>query len=193
MYQAIIGLLFISIIVTTGWLLYFYNKILNKRTEVENSWKRIYLQLIYLQLKIRADLILDYVETISTGDSLEKEMINGIMKAQHNFINAVTTDEVMKFSLEISRALEILLDKSNKYRQHKADEDFIQQYNQLKDLNEKAREYYRVYEHKVLNYNTYLTVFPNNITSIILGIKPLPCFSWKILDIQKDSSYRSKI
>ncbi|SET34205.1 LemA family protein [Natronincola peptidivorans] len=193
MYQTMIGGIFISIIIIASWTLYFYNNIINKKTEVENSWRIIYLQLIYLQLKIRTDLMLKYVKTISSYDMQEKELLSQIMEAEHDFINATTTEEVMKSSLEISCGLERLLQNSGNHEECSIKKDFTQLQNQLKELNQKVKSYYKLYDDKVMSYNKYLSTFPSNITSRILGIKPMPCFLGETPDLHKKSYCRIEI
>ena len=83
-------LLFVIIIVVFFLLIYwgFYNKIIRMENRIDNSWAQI-----DVQLKRRADLIPNLMETVKGYMKHEKEVLENVTKARTSLMKAKTPQE----------------------------------------------------------------------------------------------------
>ena len=169
--QMVVGILFIMIILMSGWFIGFYNKMLNQRLEAENHWTQF-----CIQLRKRADLILSMVEFARNYEDFNQEVLEVVMQARYLFIEANTKAEMIGADQKISSALSQLFNVSQQCPNIISDANFIRLKQQIKDVKEKVSKYYVAYNNKVCIYNDYIKRFPNNIASVILGIKKLSYF-----------------
>lgn len=164
----IAGLLILILVV---WLVRFYNKMVNNRTKVENSWGQI-----DVQLKMRADLIPNLVETVGAYATHERETLTNITQARARFMQAQTPEAAMKSSGELTGLLGRIMAISEQYPDLKANQNFAQMQSQLDELEKKIAMYRQFYNDTVLLYNKLVITFPNNIAAAILGGSQLPYF-----------------
>lgn len=160
-------------------LILFYNKMINNKAKVDNSWGQI-----NVQLKMRADLIPNLVETVGAYAKHEEETLTKVTQARNMYLNAQTNKEIIQSSDAISGILGKLMAVSEQYPELKANEGFLDLQNQLKELEQKISMYRQFYNDTVLMFNQYVIKFPNNIFAAIFGARELPFF-------QIDSSERS--
>ncbi|MFZ7134203.1 MAG: LemA family protein [Eubacteriales bacterium] len=160
-------------------LILFYNKMINNKVKVDNSWGQI-----NVQLKMRADLIPNLVETVEAYAEHEQETLTKVTQARNMYLNAQSMDEMIQSTDAISGMLGKLLAVSEQYPELKANEGFLDLQGQLRELEQKISMYRQFYNDTVLLYNQYVIKFPNNIFAGIFGARELPFF-------QIDSSERS--
>lgn len=178
MQYIIIGIVVVLIILGIRLIL-FYNKMIHKKAKVDNSWGQI-----NVQLKMRADLIPNLVETVGAYAIHEQETLTKVTQARNMYLNAQSAGEVMQSSDVISGVLGKLLAISEQYPDLKANQGFLNLQSQLRELEQKIAMVRQFYNDTVLMYNQFVITFPNNILAAILGAKELPYF-------QIDSSERS--
>lgn len=94
MKHVVVGGLLVIIIVAAGWLIGFYNKMINKKALVEECWK-----LLIMQCQKRDELIKEYTELYESG-ILQTGSADGPGIVQH----AYELDE-LKEKIEKSRGL----------------------------------------------------------------------------------------
>lgn len=152
-------------------LILFYNKMIKNKAKVDNSWGQI-----NVQLKMRADLIPNLVETVGAYAIHEQETLTKVIQARNMYINAQSTNEVIESSDAISGVLGKLFAVSEQYPELKANEGFLDLQQQLRELEQKISMYRQFYNDTVLKYNQYVIPFPNNIFAGILGATELPFF-----------------
>lgn len=163
------GILFLVLIIS--WLILFYNNMVNARTKVENSWSQI-----DVQLKMRADLIPNLVETVGAYAGHEKETLTNITQARARFMQAQTPDEAIKSSGELTGLLGRIMAITEQYPDLKASQNFSQLQSQLDELEKKIAMFRQFYNDTVLLYNKLVITFPNNIAAAILGAGKMPYF-----------------
>ncbi|NDL68791.1 LemA family protein [Anaerotalea alkaliphila] len=149
----------------------FYNKMVNNRAKVENSWGQI-----NVQLKMRADLVPNLVETVGGYATHERETLTSVTQARNQYLNAKTADEVIRSSDAMSNVLGRLMAISEQYPQLKADQGFLNLQNQLRELEQKIALYRQFYNDTVLLYNRYIITFPKNILAAVFGARQMPFF-----------------
>lgn len=148
-----------------------YNTLVKLRNRVKDQWAQI-----EVLLKRRADLIPNLVETVKGYASHEKSTLEGVIEARNKSISATTPQEEMKASGELSQALSRLLALTEAYPDLKANTNFMDLQNNLKETEDKISFGRQFYNDTVLKYKDRLEMFPSNIIASIFGFKPEPFF-----------------
>ncbi len=144
-----------------------YNALIQLRNRVKDQWAQI-----EVLLKRRADLIPNLVETVKGYASHEKTTLEGVIEARNKAISATTTQEEMKANGELSQALSRLLALTEAYPDLKANTNFTELQNSLKETEDKISFGRQFYNDSVLKYKDKLEMFPSNIIASIFGFKP---------------------
>ena len=158
---AIIVVLLIAFFVST------YNKLVNLRNMVQDQWSQI-----DVLLKRRADLIPNLVETVKGYASHEKETLDAVISARNKAVSATTPEDEMKANGELTQALGRLFAISEAYPDLKANTNFIDLQNNLKETEARIAYARQFYNDAVLGYKNKLEMFPSNIVASMFGFKP---------------------
>ena len=143
-----------------------YNKLVVSRNKVKDGWAQI-----DVQLKRRADLIPNLVETVKGYAKHEKDTFEEVIKARNALNTATTVDEEINANNQITGALNKLFALSEAYPDLKANQNFLSLQNDLKDVEEKISYARQFYNDIVLNYNNSVEVFPSNIIAGMFNFK----------------------
>lgn len=135
-----------------------YNSLVKLRNKKDDQWSQV-----DVQLKRRADLIPNIVETVKGYAKHEKGTLEDVVKARNTFVNAKTADEEIEASGELSQALSRLMVLSESYPELKADKNFLALQEDLKDTENKISYARQFYNDTVLKYNNKVQMFPSNI------------------------------
>ncbi|MDF1616209.1 LemA family protein [Petrocella sp. FN5] len=174
------GIGIVALLIFLGlWIILFYNKMIGNKAKVDNSWGQI-----NVQLKMRADLIPNLLETVSAYASHEQVTLNQVTQARNMYLNAQTQDDVIKSSDMMTGMLGRLFAVSEQYPDLKANQGFLDLQNQLRELEQKIAMYRQFYNDSVLKYNQFIITIPNNIFAAIFGATEFSFF-------QIDSSEQS--
>lgn len=158
----------IAIIVVIGiWLAGTYNALVNLRNMVKDQWAQI-----DVHLKRRADLIPNVVETVKGYASHEKETLDAVITARNKAVSASTVEEEIKANGELTNALGRLFAVAEAYPDLKANTNFVDLQNTLKDTEDKIAFARQFYNDAVLKYKNKLEMFPTNIVASIFNFKP---------------------
>ena len=164
----VVGLLLVIIIANSGWFIFFYNKASNKRTKIEDIWRRI-----DLLMKLKRDLVLDYIETVCSSAKHQEEISIRLEQSGNDLSNAQTPDESIRISKELKELLKRLyLDKGTSL-DIEAESNFLPAWLQVEELDEKLALKQQLLKQEVFLYNKYINTFPNAIASKIMNIKEL--------------------
>ena len=165
----IVGLL----IALVGFVIGVYNKLVNARNKVENQFSQV-----DIQLKRRADLIPNLVETVKGYAKHEEAVFNAITEARQNMINAKTPEETVQADAALSSALGRLLALavSEDNPELKANENFLELQRELTDTETKIQAARQFYNTVVMGLNTQIEQFPSNIVARMFGITPEKLF-----------------
>lgn len=167
-----IGIIIVVIIVLL--LIYIvstYNNLVNLRNKVKDQWAQI-----EVLLKRRYDLIPNLVETVKGYAKHEKETLDAVISARNSAVSAKTTEEEMKAAGEVSNALGRLIAISESYPELKANENFMDLQNNLKETEDKISFSRQFYNDVVLTYKNKIEMFPSNLVASIFGFKEEPFF-----------------
>lgn len=155
----IIALIVIVLIVL--WGVSAYNGLVTLRNRVKNGWAQI-----DVQLKQRADLIPNLVETVKGYVAHESDVFTQVTQARAGVIQAAQSGDVqqrIQAENQLSRALVNLQATAEAYPQLQANQNFMDLQGQLKGLEEKIAYARQFYNDVVQKYNTKIEVVPTNI------------------------------
>ena len=135
-----------------------YNKLVTLNERVNEAWSDI-----TVQLKYRADLIPNVVETVKGYAKHEKSAFEDVTKAR----SAVMGAKSVKSAAEAEKSLESALGKifaiAEAYPELKANENFKELQTQLQDVEDKIQAARRFYNAGAKELNTKIKQFPVNL------------------------------
>ena len=154
----------IIVVIIILWFIATYNKLVGLRNKKDDQWSQI-----EVQLKRRADLIPNLVETVKGYAKHEKQTFEEVIKARNTYLEAKTPEEEMKASFGVSNALSRLFALAENYPELKANTNFLSLQNDLKDTEDKISYARQFYNDSVLTYNNKVEMVPSNIVANITG------------------------
>lgn len=161
---AIIGIVIVVIIIgVIGWGISAYNNLVTLKNRVKNGWAQI-----DVQLKQRADLIPNLVETVKGYASHESAVFTQVTQARAGAVAAAndpnaTVAQRTAAENQLSRALMNLQATAEAYPQLQANQNFMSLQGQLKELENKIAYARQFYNDVVLKLNTVIETVPTNI------------------------------
>lgn len=170
----------IGIVIILMPLLYIIS-VFNKLTRLANKVKEAWSQVDVL-LKQRSDMIPNIVEAVKGFSTHEKGTLTQVTKARNQVINASTKEEEITANKNLSSAINRLLFLQEDYPELKADTNFIDLQNNLKELENNISIYRQLYNRTVLKYKNKLEMFPPNIVANIFNFKPEVFFEVEEID-----------
>lgn len=156
---AIVAVLVISLIA-------IYNGLIKGRTRADEAWSDI-----TVQLKRRADLIPNLVETVKGYAGHEKEVFENVTQARAGLLNAQGVAETAKADNMFQQTLKSLFAVAENYPQLKANENFQSLQNEVTDTEDKIQAARRFYNSSARDYNIKTKVFPTSLFASIFGFK----------------------
>lgn len=158
----VLGLLAVIII----WLVAVYNGLVKTKVRVDEAWSDI-----TVQLKRRADLIPNVVNTVKGYAAHEKGVFEKVTELRNASLNAGTVKEAAKAENQFTEVLKSLFAVAENYPALKADQNFLDLQQQLVDTENKIQASRRFYNGSVRDLNTKIQVFPTNMIAKQLGFK----------------------
>ena len=156
----------VIVVILVIWFFSTYNSLVSLRNKKDDEWSQI-----DVQLKRRADLIPNLVETVKGYAKHEKETLENVIQARNTFVSATTPEEEMKASGELSQALSKLMVLTENYPELKANQNFVTLQNDLKETEDKISYARQFYNDSVLTYNNKVEMVPSNIVAKIANFK----------------------
>ncbi len=132
---------------------------------VKDQWSQI-----NVQLKRRFDLIPNLVETVKGYAKHESETFEAVIKARNTFLSAKTPEEEMAANGELTKVMSKLFALSENYPELKANTNFLQMQNDLKDVEDKIAYARQFYNDVVLKLNNKVEMFPSNLVAGIFKV-----------------------
>ncbi len=161
------GLIFILIIAgLVVYLIYIYNTFATLKVKISEAWSQI-----DVQLKRRADLIPNLVETVKGYASHEKEVFENVTRARSALLGANTPEQASEANNQLTTALKSLFAVAEAYPDLKAQEGFINLQKELSDTEDKVAYSRQFYNSVVRQFNEMIVAFPSNIIAGMMGFK----------------------
>lgn len=158
--------------------IYYYNKFVLLVQRAENS-----LSQIDVQLKKRADLVPNLIETVKGYAKHEKGIMESVSKARQAMIGAKDLVGRMKAGNVLENALGKLFAVAEAYPQLKANENFLQLQQELAAIEDKIAYARQYYNDSIMSYNNAVITFPGTIFAGIYNKKQREYL--KIPEVQK--------
>ncbi|MCA9329660.1 LemA family protein [Candidatus Saccharibacteria bacterium] len=143
-----------------------YNGLVRSNVRVDEAWSDI-----TVQLKRRADLIPNLVETVKGYAKHEKEVFENVTKARSALMSANSVQETAEADNMFTGALKSLFAVAEAYPELKANQNFSELQTQLTDTEDKIQAARRFYNGSVRDLNIKIQTFPTNIFAGMLGFK----------------------
>ena len=174
-------IILIIIAVITLAIIGLYNSLVTLRMQVQNAWSQI-----DVQLQRRFDLIPNFVETVKGYVTHEKETLEKITALRTSWANATTVKDKADLDNQLSASLKTIMAVSENYPDLKANENFMQLSEELRNTENKIAFSRQYYNDTTTNYNTKLQVFPSNIIANMFGFKPSDLFKTENEEARKN-------
>jgi LemA protein len=140
------------------------NQMVVKREAVNAAWSQV-----DVVLQRRADLIPNLVETVKGFAQQEQAVFGEIAKARSALLSAQTPADKIAANSRLDSALGRLLVVVENYPQLRSNENFLRLQDELAGTENRIAVERRRYNETVQDYNTYLSLFPNNIVASMGG------------------------
>ena len=150
----------IVVVLLIIWIIAIYNGLVSSRLKVDNAWSQI-----DVQLQRRFDLIPNFVETVKGYMTHESETFEKITQLRTSWANSSTVGEKAKLDGELSGALKTIMAVSENYPDLKANTNFSELSEELRNTENKISFSRQFYNDSVTMYNTKLELFPSNIVA----------------------------
>ena len=151
-------ILLVVVVLVVMYVVSTYNGLVQARNKVRDQFSQI-----DVQLKRRFDLIPNLVETVKGYAKHESETLENVIAARNNYASAKTDAEKLEASREMSRGVMNIMALAESYPDLKANTNFIDLQNQLKEVEDKISYARQFYNDTVLMYNNKVEMFPGNL------------------------------
>ena len=164
-------IILVILVVLVLFAVSIYNGLVTARQKVKNGWSQI-----DLQLQRRFDLIPNLVESVKGYMNHEEATLTRIAELRTSWANASTVHEKAELNEELSNALKTIMAVSENYPDLKANQNFMQLQDELKNTEDKISFARQFYNDTVTMYNTKLEVVPSNIIASMFHFTPEELF-----------------
>jgi LemA protein len=150
---------------------WIYNRLVTLRTRVDNGWSQI-----DVQLRRRADLIPNLVETVKGYAAHERELFEQVTEARARSMGAKGVADQADAENQVSAGLRQLLAVVENYPDLKANQNFLALQEELIGTESKIAYARQFYNDQVMQLNTMIQSFPSSIVAGAFGFEERPFF-----------------
>lgn len=167
-----IGYILLGIVVLAAiWLMTAYNGLVKNKNLVAEGWSGI-----DVQLRRRADLIPNLIETVKGYAAHEDKLFRDIAELRAKSISGGTVGEQSAVGQAMSQALGKLFAIAEAYPELKADANFRDLQDKLAGIEDEIQMSRRYYNGAVRNLNTMIESFPTNLIANQFGFSKAEFF-----------------
>jgi len=148
-----------------------YNGLIRSRVRTREAWSGI-----DVQLKRRADLIPNLVETVKGYAAHERQTFENVTRARAMLQQAGTAAEAAQANNFLTQTLRSLFAVAENYPELKANQNFLDLQNELSDIEEKIAYARQFYNRNVTDFNTRIQTFPSVMVANMFGFKRFEFF-----------------
>ena len=159
------------IILIVFFIISIYNGLVQARMKVDNAWSQI-----DVQLQRRFDLIPNFVETVKGYMTHEKETFEKIAALRTSWANTSSVSEKAEIDNQLSGALKTIMAVSESYPELKANQNFSELQEELRNTENKIAYSRQFYNDSVTLYNNKLEMVPTNIIASFFKFEPSELF-----------------
>ncbi|WP_168628096.1 MULTISPECIES: LemA family protein [unclassified Cryobacterium] len=154
----VVGIVVALAVIVGIYLWATYNGLVKLNVRVDEAWSDI-----TVQLKRRADLIPNLIETVKGYAAHEKSVFENVTKARAETLTAQTPGEASAAENHMQQALKSIFAVAEAYPQLQASQNYLQLQGELVDTEDKIQASRRFYNGGVRELNTKIKVFPNTL------------------------------
>ena len=161
----IVVIVLVVALVIIGFILVgMYNGLVRARNRVKEAWSGI-----DVQLRRRASLVPNLVETVRGYASHERETLESVTRARAMLDQAGTAPQAAQANNMLTQALRSLFAVAEAYPDLKANTNFLQLQSDLTDTEDKIAYARQFYNRNVLSYNTKVHTVPTVFIAGMFG------------------------
>ena len=169
-------IILLLVVLLVIWGIGAYNGLVNLRNRVANGWAQI-----DVQLKQRADLVPNLVQTVKGYASHESTVLEEVTKARADVAQAQAAggDQMQARAdaeQRLGQSLVTLMARAEAYPELKANQNFLDLQRQLKDLEDKIAYARQFYNDVVQKFNTRIETVPSNIIASLFHFRQAQYF-----------------
>jgi LemA protein len=153
-----------ALVVAVIWAIAIYNRLVKLRNMSEEGWSGI-----DVQLKRRADLVPNLVETVKGYAGQERQVLTRVTELRNRSLAAGSVAEHNATEGALSRALANLFAVAEAYPELKSNENFRELQDDLDKLETELQQARRYYNGTVRNLNIAVESFPSNLVARLFG------------------------
>jgi LemA protein len=156
----ILVILAVAIVGLILWIIGVFNSLITLRNRTQEAWSDI-----DVQLKRRYDLIPNLVETVKGYAAHEAGTMEKVIQARSAAMGAQGAHAKAEAENMLSGTLKSLFALAENYPDLKANQNFLQLQDDLRDTEDKIQAARRFYNANVRDFNTKIEIFPNNLVA----------------------------
>jgi LemA protein len=158
-------LIVVALVLIVGIYLWAtYNSLVSLGVRVDEAWSDI-----TVQLKRRADLIPNLIESVKGYATHERGVFEDVTRARAETLTASNPAEASAAENHMQAALKSIFAVAEAYPQLQASQNFLQLQSELVDTEDKIQASRRFFNGGVRELNTKIRIFPNNMFARSLG------------------------
>jgi LemA protein len=165
----ILGVLVVAALLIGMPLMSSRNELVTEREDINGKWAQV-----DNDMKRRADLIPNLVETVKGYAKQEQTVISDIANARAALLGARSSNnraDEISANDKLGGALSRLLVITENYPQLKSNENFLRLQDELTGTENRIAVSRRDYNLSIQKYNTDVELFPKNFAAMIFGFK----------------------
>jgi LemA protein len=159
-----VGVLVVIGVVFGGQLMGSRNQLVTEKNDIDARWAQV-----ENDMKRRADLIPNLVETVKGYAKQEQSVIGEVTSARSALLGARSKEDAINANNQLSGAIGRLLVLQENYPQLKSNENFLRLQDELAGTENRIAVDRRDYNEAIRKYNTDVELFPRNIAAAIFG------------------------
>ena len=160
----VVGVIILVIIILVGYLITSYNKFVQMKNKVEESFSTM-----DVYLKKRYDLIPNLVAVVKGYAKHESETLEKVISARNLAVKSQGLEEKMTSELNFQSMLGPLYAISEQYPDLKANTNFMSLQSELKSIESEIANSRKYYNAVVVKFNNLVEMFPTNIIANCFG------------------------
>ena len=164
--ELILGIILLIAIVAIIAFIAVYNSLVGLKKKVENAWAQI-----DVQLKRRADLIPNLIETVKGYAKFERKVLTQVTEARAAVMTAKSPKDSAKAENMLAGALKTIFAVAEAYPTLKANENFMSLQEEFASTENKIAYARQFYNDMVMSFNTAIAQFPSSIIAGMMGYK----------------------
>ena len=156
----------VFVILLVLYYIFYYNKIIRNENRIDNSWAQI-----DVQLRRRADLIPNLMETVKGYMKHERETLESVTNARAALMKAKTPQENINADNMLTGALKSLFAVAENYPDLKANQNFLNLQDELTNTENKVAYSRQHFNDSVLVFNNLVETIPGKWFAGFMGKK----------------------